>query len=149
MDLAARACEALGMDSRMYAADLRAIERYYAPAEGTTPEDYARQVEVWRQREGEREEVCSTGDATGWRLLRWLCARYRLRVFRRRRQKVTTLIVVAPKGFVTKVLWPQFQAMMQVFAEAKAEVDKEILVNWLGAEEATAPLSVEERDEPQ
>jgi hypothetical protein len=131
----------------MYAADLRAIERYYAPAEGTRPEDYARQVEVWRQRDGEREEVCSTGDATGWRLLLRLCARYGLRVFRRRRQKLTTLIVVAPKGFMTKVLWPQFQAMMQVFAEAKAGVDKEILVDWLGVDEASAALSVEERDD--
>ena len=135
------------MDPRNYAADLRAIERHYAPAEGASPEAYARQVEVWRQRDGEREEVCSTGDATGgWLLLR-LCARYGLPAYRRRRQKLTTLTVRAPQGFVPKVLWPQFQAMVQVFAAARVEVDNEILVSWLGAGEASATLCVEEQDD--
>jgi hypothetical protein len=57
------------------------------------------------------------------------------------------MMVRAPQGFVTKVLWPQFQAMLKVFAEANVEVANEILVGWLGAEEASATLSVEEQDE--
>lgn len=135
------------MDPRLFAADLRAVEQHYAPADGASAEAYAHQLESWRQRDGEREEVCSTGDATGgWLFLR-LCARYGLQPYRRRRQKPTTVTVRAPQGFVTKVLWPQFQAMLQVFATARAEVDKEILASWLGAEEASATLSIEERDE--
>ena len=87
--------------------------------------------------------IAATG---GWLFLR-LCARYGLRPYRRRRQKLTTLTVRAPQGFVTKVLWPQFQAMLKVFVAARAEVDNEILVEWLGREEASATISVEERDD--
>jgi len=135
------------MEPSTYAAHLRAIERHYAPSEGASQEAYLRQVERWRQRDGEREEMCSTGDAVGgWLFLR-LCARYGLRPYRRRRQKPTTMMVRAPQGFVTKVLWPQFQAMLKVFAEANVEVANEILVGWLGAEEASTTLSVEELDE--
>lgn len=147
MDGGARACESRLVDPKLFAAHLRAVERFFAPDEGASAEAYARQVEMWRQRDGEREEVCSTGDATGgWLFLR-LCARYGLQPYRRRRQKPTTVTVRAPQGFVTKVLWPQFQEMMKVFATARAETDKEILASWLGAEEASATLSIEERDE--
>jgi hypothetical protein len=55
--------------------------------------------------------------------------------------------VRAPQGVVTKVLWPQFQETMKVFAAARAETDNAILASWLGAEEASATLSIEERDE--
>ena len=48
---------------------------------------------------------------------------------------------------MTKVLWPQFQAMLRLFAAAWVEADNEILVSWLGAEEASAALSVEERED--
>jgi hypothetical protein len=132
------------MDPGTYAEQLRAIERQYAPPEGPLPEAFARQVEAWRQRDGDREEICSTADATGgWLFLR-LCARYGLRPYRKPRQKLTTLTVRAPQGFMTKILWPQFQAMMRVFAAANVRTANEILVDWLGAEEATTMLSVEE-----
>ncbi len=135
------------MDPRNFAAELRAVERHYAPADGPSAEAYLKQVETWRQRDGEREEVCSTGDATGgWLLLR-LCARYGLKAYRRPRQKLTTITIRAPQGFVTKVLWLQFQETMRVFAAARTELDNEILVNWLGNEEASVMLITEEHDE--
>ena len=121
------------MELPSYVEQLRSIERQYAPPEG--PEDasaYARQLETWRRQEEDREEVCQTGDATGGWLLMRLCSRYGLKPFRRPRQRATTITLRAPRGFVSKILWPQFQAMARVFATAKLQIASELIDDWLG-----------------
>ncbi|TSD84384.1 hypothetical protein FFK22_032755 [Mycobacterium sp. KBS0706] len=40
-----------------------------------------------------------------------LCRRYGLRPFRYKRQRRTTVMVRAPRGFVDRILWPEFQEL--------------------------------------
>jgi hypothetical protein len=113
--------------------ELQAIERRYAPASGVGPEAYARQLAEWRTREPDREEVCSTGDATGAWIVVMLCARYGIRPFRRPRQKPTTITLMAPAGFVSKVFWPQVKEMVGVFEAARVSMVNQVVGAWLGA----------------
>jgi len=114
------------------AEQLKAVERRYAIPGATGAADYAKQLADWRLREAEREEVCSTHNATvGWLLLR-LCARYGIRAYRRPRQKPTTISLQAPAGFVSKVLWPQVQAMAAVVEQARSAASSELMAAWLG-----------------
>ena len=133
------------MELRTYVEQLQSIERQYAPPNAAAdPSAFVTELEAWRRQEPDREEVCSTGDATGaWLLLR-LCARYGLKPFREPKQKPTTITVRAPQRFMTKVLWPQLQAMARVFAAAKADVANEIVDSWLGKEGADEVLTLEE-----
>ncbi len=121
------------MDVESVAKALRAIELRYAPPSGASAEGYARQLAEWRLREPDREEVCTTHDATGAWLVVMLCARYGIRPFRRPRQKPTTTCLRAPASFVTKVFWPQVQEMARVFEAARASMVDEITTAWLGA----------------
>lgn len=40
-----------------------------------------------------------------------LCRRYGLRPFRHPRQRLTTVMVRAPRGFFDRILWPEFQEL--------------------------------------
>jgi hypothetical protein len=120
------------MDIEAMVKELRAIEVRYAPASGTSPEACARQLAEWRTREADREEVCSTGDATGAWVVVMLCARYGIRPFRRPRQKPTTITLMAPAGFVSKVFWPQVTEMVRVFEAGRMSMVNEVVTSWLG-----------------
>jgi hypothetical protein len=113
--------------------ELRAIERRYAPAAGPSAAAYAEQLAEWRTREPDSEEVCWGGDATGAWVVVMLCARYGIRPFRRPRQKATTVSVLAPAGFVSKVFWPQALEMMGAFERARRAMADEVVTVWLGA----------------
>jgi hypothetical protein len=113
--------------------ELRAIERRYAPAAGTSAAAYAQQLAEWRAREADSEEVCWGGDATGAWVVVMLCARYGIRAFRRPRQKATTTCVVAPASFVSKIFWPQALEMMAALERARRAMAEEIVTAWLGA----------------
>jgi hypothetical protein len=125
--------------------ELRAIEQRYAPASGAGPEAYAQQLTEWRTREPDREEVCSTGDATGAWLVVMLCARYGIRPFRRPRQKPTTICLLAPASFVSKVFWPQVQEMARVFEAARVSMVNQVVGAWLGATGDQVLIVEEER----
>jgi hypothetical protein len=130
------------VDPRTFVEQLRSIERQYAPPDGTDASAYVRQLEAWRRQEADREEACSTSDATGaWLFLR-LCALYGIKPFRHARQKPTTITIRAPRNFISKVLWPQHQAMRQVFIAANAVLVDELVVAWLGREAADTGLRV-------
>jgi hypothetical protein len=45
------------------------------------------------------------------RLFTALCRRYGLRPFRYKRQRVTTVVVSAPRSFVDRTLWPEYQEL--------------------------------------
>ena len=121
------------MDIEGVVAELRAIERRYAPAAGASAAAYAQQLADWRTREPDSEEVCWGGDATGAWVVVMLCARYGIRPFRRRRQKATTVTVLAPAAFVSKVFWPQALEMMGAFEKARRAMADEVVTAWLGA----------------
>ena len=132
------------MDLRKIADELSAIERRFAPGGDVSPEACARQFAEWRARETEREEVCTTRDATAtWLLLR-LCGRYGLRPFRRPRQKPTTVCLLAPPSFITEVLWPQHQEETFVISRARAQLVNDVLTTWLGAAALEAPIMIDE-----
>jgi hypothetical protein len=126
--------------------ELRAIEQRHAPATGAGPEAYARQLAEWRKTEPDREEVCSTGDATGAWVVVMLCARYGIRPFRRPRQKPTTITLMAPAGFVSKVFWPQVKEMVRVFEAGRASMVNQVVGAWLGAAGGQAFTIEEQRD---
>lgn len=136
------------MDLSKIADELDAIERRFAPGGDVSPSARVKQLAEWRTREADREEVCSTGNATAaWLLLR-LCGRYGIRPFRRPRQKPTTICLHAPAGFVSKVLWPQVQESARVFARAHAELTGDIATKWLGAAVADETIFIDEIASP-
>jgi hypothetical protein len=45
------------------------------------------------------------------RLFTALCRRYGLRPFRYKRQRLTTVVVSAPRSFVDRTLWPEYQEL--------------------------------------
>lgn len=112
--------------------ELQAIERRYGPASGASREARVQQLAEWRTREADREEVCSTGDATGAWVVVMLCARYGIRPFRRPRQKPTTITLMAPASFVSKVFWPQVTEMVRVFEAGRAAMVNQVVRAWLG-----------------
>lgn len=120
------------MDVEVVVEALREIDRKYAPAAGAGAEAYVKQLADWRTREPDREEVCSTHDATGAWIVVMLCARYGIRPFRRPRQKPTTICLLAPEGFVSKIFWPQVQEMRCVFEAARVKMVEEVVSAWLG-----------------
>ena len=53
----------------------------------------------------------SLGDQWSRRLFLALCRRYGLEPYRLHRQRLTTVMLNAPKAFVEEVLWPEFEAL--------------------------------------
>ena len=47
------------------------------------------------------------------RLFTALCRRYGLEPFRYKRQRLTTVVVRAPKTFVNRTLWPEYQQLRE------------------------------------
>lgn len=131
------------MDFAALAEQLRVVEQRYEPVSQPDRAAYAKQLAEWRQKEPDSEEVCLTGDPTGAWLLLLLCARYGIRTSRRPRQKVTTICVHAPSGFVTKVLWPQWRELVAVFDKARAMAVNEVMSAWLGSKAGSAVLFVD------
>jgi len=67
--------ERRAVDIEAMVKELQAIERRYGPASGASREARVQQLAEWRTREADREEVCSTGDATGaWVVVMPPCA---------------------------------------------------------------------------
>lgn len=120
------------MDLAAFAEQLQVVEQRYQPVSLDDRAAYAKQLAEWRQKEPDSEVVCLTGDPTGAWLLLFLCVRYGIRTSRRARQKPTTFCVHAPRGFVDKVLWPQWREMVAVFDKARAMAVNELVTAWLG-----------------
>src|ERR671916_2307768 len=108
---------------------LRKIEALFAGA-GTVGEKLAAGAALERVRarlaELERsdkpvEMQFSLPDQWSRQLFLALCRRYGLKPYRLYRQRVTTVMLRVPKGFVDQVLWPEFQelnaALMQYLSE--------------------------------
>jgi hypothetical protein len=98
---------------------MRKIEALFAGA-GTEGERVAAGAALTRmrarlatlQREAPPVEMqFSLGDQWSRRLFLALCRRYGLAPYRLRRQRLTTVMLKAPRRFVEEVLWPEFEEL--------------------------------------
>jgi tRNA nucleotidyltransferase (CCA-adding enzyme) len=56
-----------------------------------------------------------------------LCRRYGLSPYRYRRQRLTTVVLRAPRDFVHEVLWPEFQELNQALTTYLSEVTLKVI----------------------
>jgi hypothetical protein len=118
---------------------LRKIEALFAGA-GTEGERIAAEAALERvrarladlqRRDPPIEMQFSLPDQWSRRLFLALCRRYGLEPYRLYRQRLTTVMLRAPKGFVDQVLWPEFtelnQALMQYLNEVTIRVIRDAI----------------------
>src|ERR1700751_4434133 len=98
---------------------LRKIEALFAGA-GTVGERIAAEAALERvrarlaeleRRDPPTEIQFSLPDQWARRLFLALCRRYGLKPYRLHRQRLTTVMLRVPKGFIDQVLWPEFQEL--------------------------------------
>ena len=114
---------------------LRKIEALFAGATfagekgaaGAAAERIRAQLEQTETREQAIETQFSLADPWSRRLFVAMCRRYGLRVYRYPRMKRQTLILKAPKSFVDRVLWPEFQQINRALSEYLAEVTDRVI----------------------
>jgi hypothetical protein len=113
-------------------AELRAIERTFAPPAGASPNAYRAQVDHWREREGDAHLEYQIPETFGRVLFARICERYGLQP-RRDPNDPLMIHVDAPSGFATGILWPQYDAMGAVIARYLHGHAAALLTAWLGA----------------
>lgn len=114
---------------------LQKIEALFAGA-ATTGERVAAEAALERVRarlaELERRDTpiemqFSLSDQWSRRLFLALCRRYGLKPYRLYRQRLTTVMLRVPKGFVDQVLWPEFQELNKALTQYLNEVTTRII----------------------
>ena len=114
---------------------LRKIEALFAGA-GTVGERIAAEAALERVRarlaELERnnppiEMQFSLPDQWSRRLFLALCRRYGLKPYRLYRQRLTTVMLRVPKGFVDQVLWPEFGELNAALTQYLDQVTTRII----------------------
>ncbi len=114
---------------------LRKIEALFAGA-GTEGERLAAEAALERVRarlaEQERRDPAielqfSMPDQWSRQLFLALCRRYGLKPYRYRRQRLTTVMVRVPRGFVDEVLWPEFDELNRALAAYLNEVTLRVI----------------------
>ena len=61
------------------------------------------------------------------RLFTALCRRYGLKPFRYKRQRMTTIVVNAPRSFVQQTLWPEYQELRAALNSYLNEATEKII----------------------
>ena len=69
----------------------------------------------------------SMPDAWHRRLFSALCRRYGLKPFRYKRQRMTTVMVRAPRSFVDRTLWPEYQELQAALDSYLNEATERII----------------------
>jgi hypothetical protein len=114
---------------------LRKIEALFAGA-GTVGERLAAEAALERVRArlaalGRSDPLIemqfSLRDQWSRRLFVALCRRYGLQPYRRYRQRLTTVMLRVPMGFVDQVLWPEYQALNAALKQYLNEVTDRII----------------------
>lgn len=114
---------------------LRKIEALFAGA-GTDGERHAAgaalerlraRLEALRRRDPAVELQFSMPDQWSRQLFVALCRRYGLEPFRYHRQRMTTVVVRVPRGFVKEVLWPEFQELNKALVTFLSEVTLRVI----------------------
>lgn len=78
-------------------------------------------------KEKEIEIKFSIPDVWSRQLFVALCRRYGLRPFRYRRMHRQTIIIRAPKSFVERVLWPEFEELSAALTSYLSEITERVI----------------------
>jgi hypothetical protein len=114
---------------------LRKIEALFAGA-GTAGERLAAEAALDRVRsrlaamnelDPAVEMQFSMPDQWSRRLFLALSRRYGLQPFRYRRQRLTTVVMRVPRGFVDQVLWPEFQELNKALVQYLNDVTLRVI----------------------
>ena len=114
---------------------LRKIEALFAGA-GTVGERIAAEAALERVRarlaalagqDPPIEMQFSLPDSWSRRLFLALCRRYGLEPYRLYRQRLTTIMLRVPRGFLDQVLWPEFQELNKALTHYLNEVTTRII----------------------
>ncbi len=81
----------------------------------------------------------SLSDQWRRRLFVALCRRYGLEPFRYRRQRYTTVMVRAPKSFLDKTLWPEYQQLRDALDQYLNEATDRIIREEVFGDSRDAP----------
>jgi hypothetical protein len=114
---------------------LRKIEALFARATvvgekvaaGAAADRIRAQLKEVQAREQAIEVQFRLSDPWSRRLFVALCRRYGLRVYRYPRMKRQTLVLKAPKSFVDRMLWPEFQQINAALSEYLADVTDKLI----------------------
>jgi hypothetical protein len=114
---------------------LRKIEALFAGA-GTLGERIAAEAALERvrarlaeleRRDPPTEMQFSLPDQWSRRLFLALCRRYGLKPYRLHRQRLTTVMLRVPRGFVDQVLWPEFQELNKALTQYLNDVTTRVI----------------------
>jgi hypothetical protein len=114
---------------------LRKIEALFAGA-GTLGERIAAEAALERvrarlaeleRRDPPTEMQFSLPDQWSRQLFLALCRRYGLKPYRLHRQRLTTVMLRVPRGFVDQVLWPEFQELNKALTQYLNEVTTRVI----------------------
>ena len=126
---------------------LRKTEALHAGA-GTEGERLAAEAALERIRARLRQQQArdpaaetkvSLPDQWSRHLFMALCRRYGLRPFRYPRQRLTTVMVRAPRGFFDQILWPEFQELNTELRRYLHAVTLRVIRDEIHADTAEAP----------
>jgi hypothetical protein len=92
-----------------------------------------------QQTEQPIEMQFSLADLWQRRLFMALCRRYGLEPYRYRRQRYTTVLVRAPKSFINKTLWPEYQELRDALNDYLNEATERIIREEVYGDSGEAP----------
>ena len=98
----------------------------------------ARLAEAERQ-DPATEMQFSMPDQWSRRLFVALARRYGLKPYRYRRQRHTTVLLRAPRGFIERLLWPEFRELNQALRTYLDEVTLRVIREEVFADASEAP----------
>src|SRR5579883_2052662 len=146
-----------GMSSEAHLREkLRKIEALFAGA-GTPGERIAAEAALERvrarlaelqRRDAPIEMQFSLPDQWSRSLFLALCRRYGLKPYRLYRQRLTTVMLRVPRGFVDQLLWPEFQELNKALTQYLNEVTIRVIreeVHRDTSEAAEAPQALPAR----
>jgi hypothetical protein len=73
------------------------------------------------------------------RLFAALCRRYGLNPYRYKRQRYTTVVVRAPRSFIDRTLWPEYQELKAALDEYLSQATERIIREEVHGDAAEAP----------
>ena len=80
-----------------------------------------------RTREPDVELMYTLPDPWTRKLFVALCRRYGLKPYRRYRQRYSTVLVIAPRTFQDKTLWPEFLALSEELEKHLSEITERVV----------------------
>lgn len=127
-----RASASSSLSDTAVVAELRAIERAFAPPDGATLDAYRAQLREWREREPDAHLEYQIPESFARVLFVRLCERYGVQA-RGIPDDALMLRVHAPPGFAAEILWPQYSQMGAVLARFLHAHAGAVMTAWLAA----------------